>query len=230
MNIVKTNSSEAAIRRLTNILNAAIYLHKHIVWFVSGGSAVEIAVAVQKQLKSTDGLLILQADERFGPVDHPNSNWLKLKQAGFDPKKGANSPILNGKDLRHTAAEYNLMVESALAKSNFTVALLGIGPDGHTAGIMPRSQAVVSSDYVYGYEWADFMRITITPQVFPRIHTAIVYAMGDAKKAALEKLTQDNIAISSEPAQVLKRVEDVWVYNDQIGEPEHPAGYVEERV
>lgn len=227
MNIIKTTSNEAAIRRLSNILNAAIYLHKHIVWFVSGGSAVPIAVEVQKRLKSTDGLLILQADERFGPVDHPDSNWLKLKQAGFDPKKGNNIPILRGKDLKHTTAEYNRVVEAALAKSNFSVALLGIGPDGHTAGIMPHSQAVTSSDYVYGYEWADFMRITITPRVFQRMHMAVVYAMGDAKKEALKKLMNDNVSIGSEPAQVLKGVEDVWIYNDQIGKTEHPDGYTE---
>jgi len=221
MNIIKTDSAESAIQRLTNILNAAIYLHKHIVWFVSGGSAIEIAVEVQKRLKSTEGLLVLQADERFGPVDHPDSNWRKLKQAGFDPNKGTSYPVLHGKDLRHTTEEYNTLLGITLAKSNFTVALLGIGTDGHTAGIMPHSQAVVSPDYVYGYEWADFMRITLTPQVFPRIHTAIVYAMGAGKKTALEKLQRDDVSVGAEPAQALKHIENVWVYNDQVGETEH---------
>ncbi len=218
MNIVKTSSTDLAIERLANILNAAIYLHKFIAWFVSGGSAIPIAVEVQKRLKSTDGLMILQADERFGPIDHPDSNWLKLKQAGFDPNKGTCYPVLRGKDLNHTTADYNLAVQAALAKSNFNIALLGIGPDGHTAGIMPHSQAVVSPNYVYGYEWADFKRITVTPHVFSKLHTAVVYAMGDNKRHALEELQQDNSSVGSEPAQVLKEVEDVWLYNDQIGE------------
>jgi 6-phosphogluconolactonase/glucosamine-6-phosphate isomerase/deaminase len=190
-----------------------------VLWLLSGGSSVEPAVEASRRLKGHDlnGLMISLADERWGQPGHDNSNWQGLLAAGFNPGNANIYPVLTGRSFKETANGYNLFLDKSLNKADYRLALLGIGADGHTAGILPGSPVLDSDKYGDSYITPEFKRITITPNGMARLNEVIVYCAGPNKAKALADLDND-LPISVQPAQIIKRIPKVSVYNDIRGD------------
>jgi 6-phosphogluconolactonase/glucosamine-6-phosphate isomerase/deaminase len=154
-------------------------------------------------------------DERYGPVGHADSNWAQLLKAGFNPKKAHILPILqHGVSFAHTVEAYEFTLREALRRSDIVIAQLGIGDDGHTAGILPNSPACDQTDnLVVAYSSVPYERITVTFKTLKRIDIAFALVYGDTKKIQLEKLEFKKIALSKQPAQILKVIKEAYVYN-----------------
>ena len=218
MHFVKTDGVMTAAEKVAQMISGALMRKQAVVWLISGGSAVDVAVEARDLLTDTTGLTVMQVDERFGPVGHADSNWRKLLDAGFNTDEINCEPVLIGKSLDETLAAYSRALEQAITANTFTIALLGMGADGHVAGILPGSPAATSTAFIASYKGSDFTRLTITPTVIERLDKVVLYAMGDSKRAALETLENQNVSIEKQPAQVLKEMEGVWIFNDQIGD------------
>ena len=218
MHFVRTDNSEAAAQKLASTISALLGQGKQVVWFVSGGSAVSIAVSARKMLMQTDGLIVVQVDERYGPVGHPDSNWQQLLDAGFVTDGVTCYPILTGKDLETTVADYDQLLVTSLQSADYRIGLFGMGADGHTAGILPHSVAAdVKDQLVASYQGPDYLRITTTAPAIMQVDLAVLYAAGESKLPALQNLQKD-LPVTEQPAQLLKRIPELWIYNDQIGE------------
>lgn len=215
---LKTSSSGQVAEKLAEVISRQLGDGRGVLWLLSGGSAVEPAVGASKLLGSQDlsRLSISLVDERYGAPGHQDSNWRKILEAGFEFGNSKAYPILSGEPAERTAAEYNQYLERQLAESDLKLALLGIGADGHTAGIMPNSPAVGSEDYAVYYEAPDYKRLTITPKGLARMDEAVVYCRGDEKAQALSNLGQE-LPVAGQPAQIIKRIPSVSVYNDLKG-------------
>ena len=170
-----------------------------------------------RKLNKGPGLSVTLADERFGPAGHPDSNWTKLIQAGFKVAGASLAPVLTGKDTAETAKEFGDLAEKLLRGCGYRIGLLGIGADGHIAGILPGSPAASSRDLVCGYQAPDYQRLTLTPYALEILDEVIVYAIDDSKRPALENLNK-NLSITEQPAQVLKRIPAVTIYNGLKGD------------
>ncbi|HUC86995.1 MAG TPA: 6-phosphogluconolactonase, partial [Candidatus Saccharimonadales bacterium] len=163
-------------------------------------------------------LTIMQIDERYGPVGHPDSNWQQLQAAGLKP--GSAEPtiaILAGQPLAATVERYTAELAEQLRQADVRVGLLGLGADGHTAGILPHSPAVTETALVASYRGEDFERITITGAAMAQLDEAIVYAAGGAKWPQLERLQTDQPA-PDQPAQLLKQASRLLIINDSVGD------------
>ena len=57
----------------------------------------------------------------------------------------------------------------------------------------------------------------MTPKALSQLDAAVVYAAGSAKKPALDSL-KTGTDPSEQPAQYLKNINNVFIFNDQIGE------------
>lgn len=215
MHLIKITSTKLVIEHLTKAISQPLTAGKRVLWLLSGGSAIDLAVQVQQKLAHTKGLAIGQVDERFGPVGHADSNWQKLLDAGLDTKNVQCYPILRGKDFATTAHDYNLAMTRAFDSADVIIGLFGIGADGHAAGILPGSPAVHGSQLVASFEGHDFKRITITPAAIAKCNLAIAYAAGSDKAKALQQLL-NKAPIAEQPAQALKLAKDSYVYNDQL--------------
>jgi 6-phosphogluconolactonase len=192
---------------------------ERVTWLIPGGSAAEIARQVStglsgKQLLSR--LSITLTDERYGPPGHKDSNW-QLPDKGFGLKQANLYPVLRGKDLQQTADGYSSTLNRLLNESDYSMALAGIGPDGHIFGIKPGSPAVDSSSNVVGYHWDDYTRITPTINYLEKVDEVIIYAVGAEKRPQFEALGQE-IPPARQPAQFLKRLKKVIILNDYKGE------------
>jgi 6-phosphogluconolactonase/glucosamine-6-phosphate isomerase/deaminase len=178
-----------------------------------------------------DKLWITLADERYGPAGHPQSNWKLLLDSGLDTTRFHSHPILQtdrddeeGMIDAQKAFEHFLtsMIELRLQGKLYIAALLGIGPDGHTAGILPNSPASTLTEkgppYTVSYSRAPYKRITIAPSFFYHLDYALAWCSGEAKREALHKLKRD-IGIQDNPGQLLKRphmadvFSDIWTEN-----------------
>lgn len=217
MHLVKTTGTTAASQKLAYLIQAELSQGKKVVWLISGGSAITIAVEAQKLLTNTENLIVMQIDERYGPVGHSDSNWKQLLDAGFNDSDVLCHPMLIGHDVIETTSNYEQLLNETIENNTYVIGLFGIGADGHTAGILPNSPAITAAAEVAFYQGPDYPRITITPAFFAKIHTAIVYAMGNAKLQALQNLQKDLPPVL-EPAQLLKQIPDTWIYTDQMGE------------
>ena len=216
---VQTTTAEPLVRRLVTTINSALAAGAPIAWFISGGSSIAIAVAASKQItpgETRKNLRVLQIDERYGPVGHSNSNWKQLIDAGFDGDGMVYRPVLHGLTLPLTVETYLETVTDALNNCRVRIGLLGIGPDGHTAGMLPGSTAAnETKTLVVGYQGPDFTRITMTAPALTRLDLALAYASGEPKRATLAALRNDT-PIVTQPAQALKKAANWAVYSDVL--------------
>ena len=191
-----------------------------VLWLVAGGSAMDVAVKAAQGLAggdNLDNLMVTLTDERFGAVGHADSNWRQLENKGFSLPGAQLRPVLRGKDMAGTAREYADFLNEAIDTCGYSLALAGMGPDGHIFGIKPGSPSVLSEEDVAGYDWDDFKRLTPTVKLLKKLDEVVVYAVGKEKYAQLDML-EGEVPALEQPAQQLKALKNVTVFNDYKGE------------
>jgi 6-phosphogluconolactonase/glucosamine-6-phosphate isomerase/deaminase len=193
---------------------------KRVLWLVPGGSNIPLSAAVSHRLPAdlTGRLTIMLTDERYGEVGHDDSNTVQLKIAGFEPQQAQLHEVLQpGMSLEETVAHFAADFTQVISNTELVIGQFGMGPDGHIAGILPRSAAVKSADLAFGYDAGHFTRITLTPAAITQITVAYLFAFGREKLEALNNLANQDLSLDEQPAQILKQITESYVYNDQIG-------------
>jgi 6-phosphogluconolactonase/glucosamine-6-phosphate isomerase/deaminase len=227
----KLSSFTLVAQIIADKLTQHLSIGEKVFWLVTGGSAITIEVEVGKLIahENTSKLTVALMDERFGPVGHPDSNWQQLLDAGFEIPGAHLIPILQDKDRAETTLEFAHALAETFANADYSLGLFGIGPDGHTAGILPGSPEINTSELAVSYAdneatqqftpgvYRDKDRITMTAAAIAKLDEAIVCALGESKHLPLDKIEQD-IPIEEQPAQALKRVDQLSIYNDYKGE------------
>jgi 6-phosphogluconolactonase/glucosamine-6-phosphate isomerase/deaminase len=206
-------------KQLAEIINGRLDGGQPVLWLLSGGSAILVAVTAARLISAADkaALTVGLIDERYGPPGHPDSNWTQLLAAGFSLPGARLEPVLRGLDFEATAEAYDNFYTAAVNHDTYKIGLLGMGADGHTAGLLPGSPAIDSEKYVDRYVGPDYKRITLSARGIKSLDKAVLYAAGKAKRQAIHNLTK-NLDPAKQPVQLLKLVDDVDVYNDVIGE------------
>jgi 6-phosphogluconolactonase/glucosamine-6-phosphate isomerase/deaminase len=228
LRFVKIAADGPVVTYLADNLSAHLARGERVFWLVTGGSAVPLAASVARKLRDQkqplDGLVVTLTDERYGEPGHPDSIWQQLAAAGFVLPGATLLPVLIGADFDATAAAFGRLLDARLAGADFSLGLFGIGPDGHTAGILPHSPAVAATEPAVAYHSAaipgvrpPFPRITMTAPAIARLTEAVVYAVGKAKWPTLDDLAHD-VPLADQPAQALKSVQTLTIFNDHTGE------------
>lgn len=220
---IRTNLEQAQndlYARLTDEIKSG----KKVLWLVSGGSNIRTTVAIMNRMPEelTVHLSIMLIDERYGKPGNPDSNWHQLMQAGLSPKKAHLMPVLlSNSSLEQTAMHYNNMAAQAFAENDVLIAQLGVRPDGHIAGILPHSIAsrtdIQNQQLAVGYHNDRFDRLTLTFSALEMMDAIYVFVFGEAKRHALITLQNEGLSAVDQPAQFLKQLPEVYLYNDQVG-------------
>lgn len=216
--LVVTNV-EGATRAIARGLDRALSNKLKVLWLLSGGSNIDIEIAVLKSLEhaTPETLVVSMIDERFVPLDSPHSNWHTLVDAGLNGQKVTlEPPIVDwGVSLQDAAADWAKRLRQVMSDVDAVVGQFGIGADGHTAGILPHTAGVhEEKELVIGYKGSDFERLTTTPAIFRDLNLAVAVAMGEAKKPILERMPS-NTSGEEQPAQLLLLAKELIVYTDQ---------------
>ena len=222
MEFIRVDSPEEGVGRLRGELLESLRAGKGVTWFISGGSNVVIETKIMDQLwqeaseDTLTNLTVMLVDERYGAVGHADSNWQQLLDAGFNVSGTDPIPALCGLGFEDTVSRYSLEVGKTLTNSQVRIAQLGIGDDGHIAGILPHSLAVFSGEYVCGYNAGNFRRITLTPKALAKMTEHYIFAFGEKKRDAIQKLKSENRPVDDQPMQILKQFQNVYIYTNQL--------------
>lgn len=219
MKFIKISDHKIVADDLTAKIKTHLENGENVTWIITGGSSMPIVVSVCRQLEDMDlsKLSVTLSDERYGEPGHSDSNWEQLDKLGFF-LPGANlQPVLTSKTLETTTKDYNHTMRQLLKQADYKIGLIGVGADGHIAGIKPGSPDVGSRDMATSYKWDDYIRLTMTPAAILLLDEVVAVVMGEAKHQALKNLSKD-LDINDQPAQILKKVTSATVYNDLIGE------------
>ena len=129
---------------------------------------------------------IYQVDERIGPADDPARNLIGLRRAL--PTEGVDRVIpmpVENSDLAGACAAY-----AEVLPERFDVVHLGLGPDGHTASLVPGDPVLSVSDIDVAVTgpYQDRRRMTLTYPPIDRARVVLWLVTGADKQAALAQL------------------------------------------
>lgn len=212
---------DEAVEQVARYISSPLVAGQRVTWFTSGGSNImiqkDIMDVVATEAKDHVRLLtIAPVDERYGLKDHEDSNYRAMKQVGFQPGAAQWIDVLDkDADFATTTNMYKDVVEEAV-QADVTIATLGLGADGHTAGILPRSSALDADDTVVGYQ-ANFQRMTLTPKALINIDHAFLIAYGASKLGAVNELKENKQTLANMPAKIIYDMKQVTVLSDKGG-------------
>ncbi len=207
---------EQAAKDLAKSLIKHLTKGQRVLWLLSGGSSIPIAINASKQLSKIDlsNLYVTMTDERYGKIDHVEENWHQLLVGGLS-LNGANlyRPLV-GRDVQKTTKLFNDWLVEQFASADYKIGIFGIGADGHTCGIKPGSTAISATNLATSLLGNDFERITITFPAIRQIDEAFIQASGSGKQSILSDLINKEFPLDEQPAQILKIIPKSTIYTD----------------
>jgi len=178
---------------------------------LSGGGTAERCYAALREAGGVEWeeLTVLFGDERWVPVDDPDSNEGTARRVLLDhvPVRAIHSLRGAGVDLTAAADAYDALIASL---GRIDVIHLGLGPDAHTASLFPRSPALAVEDRLVvatGDDAHPHPRLTLTFPGIARGDVAVVTVEGADKAEAWRRVQ----AGDDVPAARIRAGEVVWL-------------------
>ncbi len=160
---------------------------------LSGGStpkAIYQTLATNyKNAIEWEKVFLFWSDERAVLPTHPDSNYQMAMQSGLSTLPILPAQIFRMKaeaDIEKNAKDYEELLRRELGPHLFDLVMLGIGEDGHTASLFPKTTAlqeqiklVVANHLPEKNTW----RMTLTFPCIQESRKAVIYAIGENKQA-----------------------------------------------
>jgi len=146
---------------------------------------------------------IYQADERVAPDADPDRNLVNLMQAlGPAPARVFPMPV-TALDLQAAASSY-----SSTLPLTFDLIHLGIGPDGHTASLIPNDPVLDITDANVGVTapYQGHQRMTFTFPVLDRAQHIMWLVAGADKAERLQQVYARDAAIPAARVQASQQI------------------------
>lgn len=193
----------AAARRFALLANQAVEDHGAFVVALSGGSTPRTLY----QLLATDNAIRGQipwskvhfffGDERHVPPDHAESNFRMANEAMFrilsanelhvhrvlgELTSAAEAADQYESDLREFFEPRRLVLEGF---PRFDLILLGMGPDGHTASLFPKSSGLLETSRWVVSNWVEKFKTDRVTMTFPVLNSAaeVIFFVAGPEKA-----------------------------------------------
>ncbi len=158
-------------------------------------------------------------DERAVPPDDPQSNYRMVRETLLDP---AHVPPANvhrwrseDPDLDAAARDYDQALTAGAAAPWLDLALLGLGPDGHTASLFPGTSALAEEDRLaVAVDVAEMgtRRLTLTYPALCGAREICFLVVGRDKAAALAAVVD---AGHLPAARIARRAGPVTIFCDE---------------
>jgi 6-phosphogluconolactonase len=176
---------------------ASVAARRRFIVALSGGHTPwQMLRALASEQVPWDSVHVVQVDERVAPAGDPDRNLAHLREsllahAPLRPEQIHAMPV-ESPDLEAAAAHYARGLE-ALAGSPPVLDLvhLGLGPDGHTASLVPGDSVLDVADRdvaVTGGVYQGRRRMTLTYPVLDRARRILWLVTGNEKAQMLQRL------------------------------------------
>ena len=201
------DSSEIAIlaaARIAEALKASIEANGAATLALAGGTTPRAAYEALAKISGIDWTRVdvYFGDERAVPPNHPDSNFLMAQRALFEsvalPPGNIHRVMAEQSDLEAVARAYE-----ASLPDRFSVMILGIGEDGHTASLFPGSPALNERARrmlpVVGPKPPP-QRFSVTPPVIEAAKVLIMLATGAGKADAVYRALREPLDAQTTPS------------------------------
>ena len=182
---------------------AAVAEHGRFIMAVSGGHTPwQMLRALAHEDVPWEGVHVVQVDERVAPAGDPDRNLTHLREsllehAPLQPEQIHAMPV-ESPDLDAAAKRYAITLQ-AIAGSPpvLDLAHLGLGPDGHTASLVPGDPVlnVTDADVALTGVYQDRRRMTLTYPMLNRSRRILWLVTGSDKVDALARLREGDLSI-----------------------------------
>jgi 6-phosphogluconolactonase len=182
---------------------AAVAARGRFIMAVSGGHTPwQMLRALADEEVPWAGVHIVQVDERVAPTGDPDRNYTHLREsllehAPLRPEQIHAMPV-ESPDLELAAARYALTLrELAGTPPVLDLAHLGLGPDGHTASLVPGDAVlnVTDADVALTEVYQGRRRMTLTYPMLNRSRRVLWLVTGSDKVGMLERLHGGDVSI-----------------------------------
>lgn len=205
--VIETPTVQKANESIAEILGK--YSDSKTVLFLSGGATPKKLYEYFTTQKTLKVGAVGMIDERFGEKLHRNSNELMIKSTGLleylDEQNVRFYGILEDKEIEGTTKDYDEALRFVFKYFPKSVGILGLGGDGHTAGIpsgiknhesrIMGSENIVrrmmedQSSLVSHYELEGYgQRITMNFNAIGVMDLIIILVLGQKKREALKMM------------------------------------------
>lgn len=234
---------QKAFKFLINWLSFYHNIGQKTLLLLSGGSVVEIYHDLAKFINTSDlnfsFLAFAQIDERFFGKKQRTDNKEQInaeiiRKTGLwetcDKRKIPYYLVPQEGTLIEAVGNYDKQIEKLFKQFTYKIGLLGIGKDGHTAGLLPGYESIwTKNQLVVGYKVdngqnilrAKFCqqfkeRVSITPKSLTLMDQAIIVAVGEKKRSVIREILDPiNINnINKYPGALLQKIKKVDLFTN----------------
>jgi len=207
MEIEVLADADAVARRAAAVIadaaRAAAAARGRFVFAVSGGRTPWIMLrALAEEEVPWEAVEIVQVDERVAPEGHADRNLTHLREsllerAPLKPGQIHGMPVA-AEDLAGAAREYGDVLRNLTGPSGrLDLVHLGLGPDGHTASLIPGAPELEIRDAPVAVTgvYQGRRRMTLTFPVLDGARRVVWVVTGDDKREMLLRLRDGDAAI-----------------------------------
>jgi len=202
--------ARAAAKLIANEARDAVATRGKFVMAVSGGKTPWIMLRdLAQEEVPWNNVHVVQVDERVAPERDPDRNLTHLRaslleHAPLRPEQIYAMPVESG-DLEAACVRYARILETiAGSPPVLDLVHLGLGPDGHTASLVPGDAvlAMKDADVALTGIYQNRRRMTLTYPIINRARHVLWLVTGSEKTEMLARLQAGNISI---PASRISR-------------------------
>jgi len=191
---------------------------------VSGGRTPWIMMrALTEESVPWESVHVVQVDERVAPAGHPDRNLTHIQEtllaARPIPPQQIHAMPVEAADLEAAAKQYATVMEQiAGSPVEIDLAHLGLGPDGHTASLVPGDPVtqVDDADVALTGVYQGRRRMTLTYRALNRARRILWLVTGAEKAPMLARLYKGDTSI---PAGRVRRDHAILVADRLAAEP-----------
>lgn len=197
------SAARAAAKRIAAESIAAVAARGKFVMAVSGGHTpwIMLRMLAQEELP-WEHLHVFQVDERIAPIGHADRNLTHLQEsllgkAPIRPEQ-IHAMAVEWPNLEAAAAQYaSTLDEIAGSPPMLDLVHLGLGPDGHTASLVPEDPVleVGDRDVALTGAYQGRRRMTLTYPIVNRARRILWLVTGSEKVGMLPRLREGDGSI-----------------------------------
>ena len=226
----------AAAEHFVEVAKATVKERGQFTVALSGGSTPkglfqDLATAERGALP-WDKMFFFWGDERHVPPDHPESNYRMANEALLSrvlvPAANVFRIPAEDADASLAAASYESTLRGFFKLSpgqfpRFDLILLGMGPDGHTASLFPKTKALAETERLVVANWVEKFqtdRITFTVPVLNAAREVNFLVAGQDKADALHQVLEGSDSPELYPSKMVKPSDGklVWMIDQAAAE------------
>ena len=207
MNIEILIDADAVARKAAEIIaaeaRATVAERGRFIMAVSGGHTPwKMLRALANEKVPWEGVRVVQVDERVAPAGDPDRNLSHLREsllehAPLRPEQIFAMPV-ESPDLDAAAIRYAMTLKEIAGSPPVPdLVHLGLGPDGHTASLVPGDPVlnVTDSDVALTGVYQGRRRMTLTYPILNRARRVLWLVTGNDKVDALARLREADTSI-----------------------------------